>query len=126
MTLQGELLLERRPPAGIWGGLLSLPEVDAIDVLPQWCEQLFGTRILEQQTWPSLRHTFSHYHLDIVPVMLRSDIPKDRVMESGRWVWYKDGPLQGGLPAPVKKLVAQLFEQTGRTDDTNGAVRKTG
>lgn len=61
----GSVLLERRPPAGIWGGLWSLPEIDSLTQL----EDVLTLRGLQALGSPfstaRLRHVFSHYQLDI-------------------------------------------------------------
>jgi A/G-specific adenine glycosylase len=57
-----------------------------------------------------LRHTFSHFHLDISPLVYRG-AAHDVVAESDRWLWYPlDGSVQVGLAAPVKKLLQALAE----------------
>lgn len=111
----GEILLQRRPPSGIWGGLLSLPEIPVDHDIKQWCKNHLGVTINEWQHWPVYRHTFSHFHLDILPVHASLECPADRVMEDGEWVWYNHNPnksmnSQGGLPAPVSRLLEQLTQ----------------
>lgn len=107
-----EVLLQRRPPAGIWGGLLSLPEVPLDDELTLWSERHLGFTVTEQTRWPVMRHTFSHFHLDITPVVVKAidKAPTMSVMEGAEWVWYKDGADSGGLPAPVTRLLDRLSE----------------
>src|SRR5215469_9611766 len=64
------VLLERRPPAGLWGGLWGFPEI-AADADPRhWCRARFGAAPEAVRPRPRLRHTFSHFHLDIEPVEL--------------------------------------------------------
>ena len=106
-----EILLERRPPAGIWGGLLSFPEMALSEKVDQWCREHLGAQVLVHNEWPGLRHTFSHYHLDITPTVVWMNDPIDRVMEDGRWVWYKGGTLAGGIAAPVNRLLNDLVKQ---------------
>ena len=112
----GEILLQRRPPSGIWGGLLSLPEIPVETDTKQWCKKTVGFTVNENQRWPVLRHTFSHFHLDISPVLATVNTHKDCVMEESEWVWYNNDlkneqakPV-GGLPAPVTKLLKQHRE----------------
>lgn len=107
-----EVLLQRRPPTGIWGGLLSLPEVPMDDELSLWSERHLGFSVAEHTRWPVVRHTFSHFHLDITPVVVNR-VDKTHtmsVMEGSDWVWYKDGIDSGGLPAPVTRLLERLSE----------------
>lgn len=104
----GELLLEQRPPQGIWGGLWSFPELAPEADIPAFCRDHYGRpRALER--WDPVRHTFSHYHLDISPVLVQLDAPRTAVMESGRALWYNvHQPESVGLAAPVKRLLHKL------------------
>jgi len=124
-----EVLLERRPPTGIWGGLWSLPELEAGSDIGRWCARRLGLSIRRSERWPVMRHTFSHFHLDITPVLAQVVDSAGAVMDAGRRVWYKPGQAEErGLAAPVEKLLAQYtdgqHERAG--DDENRAVRKAG
>ncbi len=100
-----QILLEKRPPTGIWGGLWSLPEFDSIEAARGWCLSR-NIRIADQQTLTTRRHTFSHYHLDYTPLLVQSDNPINFVMEAGQTVWYKAEQLNKlGLAAPIKLLL---------------------
>jgi A/G-specific adenine glycosylase len=104
---RGEVLLEQRPPSGIWGGLWTLPEAQD-GAAAQWCRRR-GLTLQDETAWPTLRHTFSHFHLDISPLHVRVDEAGSAVMEAGGAVWYKTELCdQLGLPAPIKRLLARL------------------
>jgi len=111
-----EVLLQRRPPVGIWGGLLSLPEMPMDDDVSLWCKKHLGFVIKAQTRWPVVRHTFSHFHLDISPVQVTparttgDNIHAMSAMEGAEWVWYKGCADVGGLPAPVTQLLAKMKE----------------
>ncbi|MCR8923027.1 A/G-specific adenine glycosylase [Dasania sp. GY-MA-18] len=105
---QGELLLEKRPNSGIWGGLWIFPQLET----PQHIDQHLADEKLitldKQQQWPSYRHTFSHYHLDITPVHIKVRAHSQQVAERQQ-LWYNRAqPANVGLAAPIKKLLAQL------------------
>jgi A/G-specific adenine glycosylase len=101
------ILLEKRPPTGIWGGLWSLPEFDSIEAAHDWCLSR-NIPITDQQTLATRRHTFSHYHLDYTPLLIQSDNPINFVMEANQTVWYKTGHINRlGLAAPIKLLLQQ-------------------
>lgn len=104
----GEVLLEQRPPQGIWGGLWSFPELP-IDADPQeWALDKYGPATA-METWATIRHTFSHYHLDISPVRLELKEEPSRIMEDKRQLWYNTAlPPAVGLAAPIKRLLKQL------------------
>lgn len=114
---QGEILLEKRPPIGIWGGLWSLPECVADQDIKQFCKKQHHCDIKNLQKWPKLRHTFSHFHLDITPVLIHIKKWSPPAMESPNTVWYNVATLDDkGLAAPVKKLLIQLAEKQYAND----------
>lgn len=110
---QGEVLLQQRPPSGIWGGLWSLPEIDSMEIAAEWCRRQLGQDIGRIDAWPALRHTFSHFHLDITPLLIElGENRAQSVLEGQAAVWYNtrsDDPR--GLAAPVKRLLERLQHQ---------------
>lgn len=105
---QDALYLERRPAAGIWGGLWSLPEIDDAEI-DAWCERRAGNTGVEVVRWQTLRHSFSHYDLDIQPVVVRLPREAGAVADDEDAVWYRlDSRPPGGIAAPVKKLIDAL------------------
>jgi len=103
------LYLEKRPRAGIWGGLWSLPEIDTAEQLDDWLASRFGRAPVAVTSWPVLRHSFSHYDLDILPVEVRLDAPSRKVSDSDAERWYPFADSPGiGLAAPVKNLIGRL------------------
>lgn len=105
----GRLLLERRPPTGIWGGLWSLPECSLESDPLAWSRERLGLEARPLAEWAPLRHTFSHYHLDIHPVEMQVENSAKCVMEGDRRVWYNTAcPDRRGLPAPVEKMIQRL------------------
>jgi A/G-specific adenine glycosylase len=107
----GRVLLQRRPPAGLWGGLWGFPDCAADDI-GTWCQQALGLRLELVTPWPPLRHTFSHFHLQITPVAARV-ADSSQVMENPGMVWYNPNqPDERGFAAPVRRLLQQLRELT--------------
>jgi A/G-specific adenine glycosylase len=104
----GQVYLERRPEAGIWGGLWSLPEVDDA-AIEAWCTERLSAEAASTVTWETLRHSFSHYDLDIQPIVVRIEPPLSKVADSGDARWHRLGErLPGGVAAPVNKLLEKL------------------
>lgn len=104
----GEILLERRPPSGIWGGLWSLPELDPAyqpEELADACEQTFGFDCSQPELIEGFRHTFSHYHLHIQPARLNvAQTSKIADADTYQWI-HRDQALSLGLPAPIRSLL---------------------
>ena len=109
----GEVLLERRPPQGIWGSLYSFPEKrgqkDDTTSSKTIKHLNSKSRSSEDFELKSLRHTFSHFHLDIQPTLLKVSKRELEIDDSARWVWYSlNNPSELGLAAPVKNLLSTL------------------
>jgi len=104
-----QIFLEKRPPTGIWGGLWSLPEFDSIESAHHWCLSK-NLIITQQQILPSLRHTFSHYHLDYTPLAIQTNSPINFVMEANQSLWY-NAEQNLGLATPIKHLLQQHINE---------------
>ncbi|MBB3047616.1 A/G-specific adenine glycosylase [Litorivivens lipolytica] len=106
-----QILLEQRPAQGIWGGLWSLPEVAIEESAEDAALQRFGVES-KSKTMPVLRHTFSHYHLDIHPIHLKLASVPAQIMEGDQRLWYNSPSTpEVGLAAPVQKLLKQLIKK---------------
>jgi A/G-specific adenine glycosylase len=106
---EGGVLLERRPPSGIWGGLWSLPECPPDELLSAWCQRHLGFEVDGEQALPRRRHSFTHFHLDILPIRVALKNPSHRLMDAGNRVWYNlRQPDSRGLAAPVKRILQEL------------------
>jgi A/G-specific adenine glycosylase len=102
----GAVYLERRPPVGIWGGLWSLPEVENID---DWCQQTLNQQADNTEQCEVLRHSFSHFDLDIQPVVVRVAGLSRKVADSPDVTWCPlDDEPPGGMAAPVQQLLNSL------------------
>ena len=108
---QGEVLLQRRPPVGIWGGLWSVPECPSDTDLPGWVEREYGLLIEVSEYQGCMRHTFSHFHLDITTVRALVKTSATCVREDKDLYWYRPGGDNRslGMATPVKKLVEEMF-----------------
>lgn len=106
---QDRILLRQRPPTGVWGGLWGFPEAPGDADPTHWCTNRLGLRVQHLHTHPTVRHGFSHFHLEIVPWEARVEDHNAGVMEAPGVVWYKpDRPPPGGLAAPVETLLARI------------------
>ena len=104
---RGRVLLQRRPPAGLWGGLWGFPECGSDDVRA-WCRETLGLEVKLEAALPPLRHSFSHFHLDITPITVRA-LGAGKAMEHPQSLWYNPRqPDARGFAAPVKRLLEAL------------------
>jgi A/G-specific adenine glycosylase len=108
---KAQVLLEKRPPTGIWGGLWSLPEFASEDAAVNWC-MANNLPIRDKQIGDEQRHTFSHYHLDYKPLFIETNNAMDFVRETDRTVWHNTQQINDiGLAAPIKTLLQHYFKR---------------
>lgn len=99
------ILLETRPPAGIWGGLMSLPELPDGAAAGVYCAQALGVEIGAVSPAPTFVHAFTHFRLRIRPLVCTAR-PMRQCTESGRrWVAMSE-LARIALPAPIRKLLS--------------------
>ena len=104
----GEVLLEKRPPSGIWGGMWCLPEAVRKTDIETYCLKRFGAHIIEVEELPKIAHSFTHFKLDIRPLRLRVSALVPEAAEPGM-MWLSLEEARGAaIPAPVRRILAQL------------------
>lgn len=101
------LLLVKRPPTGIWGGLWSLPEIALEADVRSACRERLGMEVIPGREKSPLIHDFTHFRLVIHPQEVKF-VDTIRIMEQSH-EWYMCAELPG-LPAPIARIVqtAQL------------------
>jgi A/G-specific adenine glycosylase len=101
------IAFEQRPPAGIWGGLLSLPELpDNADPF-SYCAPQLGVRLSAVSPAPTFWHGFTHFRLQIRPLVCEV-AGATRLAEPGlRWLDQAE-LAQAALPAPIRKLLSAI------------------
>jgi A/G-specific adenine glycosylase len=105
------VMLEKRPPSGIWGGLWSLPEAADETALAERAREFGGDGTVSPLA--PLTHTFTHFRLDIEPRIAELDraVRGNAALALGDaetvWVPLRDIDAYG-VPAPVRKLLDGL------------------
>ena len=109
---KGEVLLEQRPPTGIWGGLWPFPEFQSQEELFLTLNDDYKTNESNQRALESFRHTFSHYHLDIHPhvVSVSDKMSTSRIMDTNSRYFALNQKLDVGIAAPVERILQELSE----------------
>ncbi len=119
-----EVLLERRPPAGVWGGLWCFPEAadDGIELAAR-----MGLRTGPAVAWAPVRHAFTHFRLTLTPLLVPVEETPTGVLDGARYLWYNlDQPGRRGLAAPTRKLLERLRAGEGLDDDPHGELPPAG
>ncbi|OOG39388.1 A/G-specific adenine glycosylase [Rhodanobacter sp. C05] len=104
---QRRVLLERRGPQGVWSGLWSLPE--AADPDGAWRIAQQHAQIDDAQALTPFTHVFSHYRLDIEPLLFDRATARRGIADNPQLRWCSFEELTSlGLPAPVRSLLLQI------------------
>lgn len=105
----GRVLLERRPPTGVWAGMWSLPEVADHDAAREFIARHTSVDFDGNAPLALIEHTFSHYRLHIAPLSWTGARESARIGDNDLRRWHPlDSLDEVGLPAPVRKLLLAL------------------
>jgi len=96
------LLLERRPPSGLWGGLLVPPEGEPADVLTR-----LGLQVTGQRELAPFKHVFTHFRLTLQPVLCEVATSQACAEPGLEWVEIAKAA-DAGVPTPIRKLIRQV------------------
>jgi len=110
---ESKILMEKRPPAGIWGGLWCFYEVSKHSQITKLLTEL-NLQEQSREALSTFRHTFSHFHLDIEPIVIHCKTNhlvqiKTEINEQQPQKWY-DLSVEAsvGLAASTQKLITLL------------------
>jgi A/G-specific adenine glycosylase len=109
---RGALLLEQRPPVGIWGGLWVCPQFDDRLTLQQWLQQHLQQPVDSKlQELAAIDHAFTHFDLQLRPCLLKLARPLLAVADTDRYRWYDpQQPQRIGLAKPVLSILELLSD----------------
>ena len=112
------LLVERRPESGIWGGLWSLPQFSGDETdIHDWFEKHYAMQIDVVEKWPTFHHDFTHYRLNITPLVVQvKNLANERSERVDIEFISLQQPLDRGVPAPVVELIKQIVNSELRPD----------
>lgn len=104
-----EIMLEKRPSSGIWGGLWCLPEIDMQEIAVEAAISRFGLHTEADEPLPIYSHAFSHFKLDILPQPLQVLTRPLQVQAPGiLWLPISEA-LDAALPTPVRNILKTLL-----------------
>jgi A/G-specific adenine glycosylase len=102
-----KVLLEKRPSHGIWGGLWVFPEFAGADLI-QHCRSEYGCVLSGHRSLPTFTHGFTHFRLEISPVICTVGKRVPRAESPGlAWSTIEEAAASA-VPAPVRKLLELL------------------
>jgi A/G-specific adenine glycosylase len=110
----GDVLLERRPERGVWGGLWCLPEFGSATEAAAYARRMLRGAPDRPLPLAPVEHAFTHFDLVITPLLAHCSGSADPEASSesnvsGPTQWYRaSGPARLGLPAPIRLLLEKL------------------
>ena len=131
----GALLLEQRPPSGLWGGLWTFPQFDDPDAAKLWFQRVAATYAAGDddggaegeatpgwaagaQHLPPYSHAFTHFDLTLHPVVIKSRAAAAAVADDARYRWYDvREPAKIGLAKPAVDLIHALQPMNARQQE---------
>ena len=120
----GEILLEKRPATGIWGGLWSLPELPLDADIGASMRTRFAVDAVLGDELPLIAHGFTHYALTLHPCRVIVGQWPARAEAPGL-LWLSPADAHGAaLPAPIKKLLRSLDQAAERRAQIHTRARR--
>jgi A/G-specific adenine glycosylase len=109
----GDVLLERRPEAGVWGGLWCLPEFTTAAEATDYAQRALDGASARPVPLAPVEHPFTHFHLVITPLLAHCS-GSVGAPDPARCLWYRTRePARLGLPAPIRLLLERLAGAAG-------------
>jgi A/G-specific adenine glycosylase len=123
-----DILLEKRPGSGIWGGLWCPPQFDEEATALKWCAQQGIGELNTAAEWttrcspdseisrghgvhtlPTFIHTFTHFKLHITPLKIQlARKPAHATQPGSVWLDVEEA-LRSAIPTPVRKVLSDLL-----------------
>ena len=108
LSHNGEVLLEKRPPTGVWAGMWCFPELADDRGAHDFCRTRFGLEIETLPPWNVLEHGFTHFKLNITPQPVIARAKHTHAAEPGVvWLSVEDA-LGAAIPKPVRALLLKM------------------
>lgn len=102
-----DILLEKRPSSGIWGGLWCPPQFDGEDAAMDWFLRS-GMQASEGEKLETFTHIFTHFKLHITPMKIQLERKPVRAMQAGS-IWLDVGEALGAaIPTPVRLMLEKV------------------
>jgi A/G-specific adenine glycosylase len=102
-----DILLEKRPGSGIWGGLWCSPQFDDEAAARDWFLQN-GMDASHGERLETFSHTFTHFKLHITPLKIQlSRKPVHAAQPGSVWLDVEEA-LRAAIPTPVRSMLLKL------------------
>lgn len=117
LVREHEVLLERRPPSGLWGGLWAFPELPGARARASEARthslRMFGCEVSTARSLAPIEHGFTHFRLQALPIRCNVRSVRRNAQAPGRmWLALADAA-RAAVPAPVKSLLLEIARDAG-------------
>ncbi len=103
-----EVLLEKRPQSGIWGGLWSLPEIAEHEIAAEVALARFAFEVESEEPLAIVNHAFTHFKLAITPQPCRL-AHKPKQVNAPNLIWLSiDDAITAAIPTPVRNILLSI------------------
>lgn len=99
-----DILLEKRPGSGIWGGLWCPPQFDDEEAAKNWFLRS-GMMASEGVRLEAFTHTFTHFKLHITPLKIQLSHKFLGVAQPGSLWLDVEEALRAAIPTPVRAML---------------------
>jgi A/G-specific adenine glycosylase len=117
----GKVLLEKRPPVGVWAGLWSLPEAPVGTDVEPWLARRFKARARASRSLPPLTHAFTHFLLTMHCVrvsIVRWPIGAETPAPGVEW-FERERAVTAALPSPIRRLLQRCWDRAEESRPRN-------
>lgn len=117
MNKKKQFLFVQNPERGIWGGLWCFPHCDTHQSIETYLYSTYSLTCRQIKILPPLRHTFTHFELNMIPVVLQTHT---RRVSLGATQWIDlSQATQLALPAPIAKILSRYMHNTPTWEETS-------
>jgi len=111
LVYDNDILLEKRPGSGIWGGLWCPPQFDDEAAARDWFVRS-GMTASHGVRLETFTHTFTHFRLHITPLKIQlSRKPVCAAQPGSLWLDVEEA-LRAAIPTPVRALLKNYCRAT--------------
>jgi A/G-specific adenine glycosylase len=102
-----EILLEKRPATGIWGGLWSLPEIATHEIATEVAQSRYGLTVEPSEPLEMINHVFTHFKLAITPQPLI--LMHKPTYQPNNTIWLSvDDAISAAIPTPIRTILNRI------------------
>lgn len=103
---ENQFYLEKRPPTGLWGGLWCLPSIDDEGDAQTFIATQYALKAETLESLNSFKHYFSHFHLIIYPLKIKTT-PLSHCVAQPQGQWFNKDELSFiGLAKPTTLILS--------------------